>query len=73
MLVLIILALLLWSLFGVHNFVSVVATIKNSELADAEAFKRVYKINRSLFFVLSGPLVWIVTAVFYLYDISHKS
>ena len=73
MLVLIILALLLWSLFGVHSFVYVMATIKRSELADTETFKCVYKINRSLFFILSGPLVWIVIAVFYLYDISYKS
>lgn len=73
MLVLIILALLLWSLFGVHSFVYVMATIKRSELADAETFKRVYKINKSLFFILSGPIVWIVTSVFYLYDICNKS
>lgn len=73
MLVLIILALLLWSLVGALSFVAVMINIQDSELGSAESFKQIYKINRSLSFILSGPLVWIVTAVFYLYDISHKS
>ena len=73
MLVLIILALLLWSLVGALSFVAVMVNIRDSELDSAEAFKQIYKINRSLSFILSGPLVWIVTTVFYLYDISHKS
>ena len=72
MLVLIILALLLWSLTGTLGFVSIMVTIERPELDDAEIFKHTYKINRLLFFVLSGPLVWVIVAVFYLYDISYK-
>lgn len=73
MLVLIILALLLWSLVGALSFVAVMINIQDSELNSVEAFKQIYKINRSLSFILSGPLVWIVIAVSYLYDICHKS
>ena len=70
MLVLIILALLLWSLVGDLCFFAIMTNIRDSELNSVEAFKYVYKTNRTLFFILSGPLVWIILTISYLYDIN---
>ena len=45
MLVLIMLALLLWSLVGALSFVAIMVNIQDSELDSAEAFKQIYKIR----------------------------
>ncbi len=57
MLVLIILALLLWSLVGDLCFFAIMTNIRDSELNSVEAFKYVYKTNMDRF-VQYATRVW---------------